>query len=320
MNRVTGATTALITPLKNGKLDEACYAKLIQRQIDNGINAVCPVGTTGESATLTHEEDKRCIEIAVEVCKGTTTKVLAGAGSNATAEAIEIAKHAQKCGVDAIFSVSPYYNKPSQEGLYQHYKAIAEAVSELPFMLYNVPGRTGVDIAADTVVRLFDDDFDAALTGVDIAADTVVRLFDDVPNIYGIKEATGSLERTVELLSRRPELAVLSGDDAIDYPILAAGGAGITSVTANLLPDLKSRLVKSALEGDFATSRALNEQLHPINKVLFCESNPIPIKAAMYIAGLIDTLEYRLPLVPPSKENMKQIEEVMKNYTIVGAN
>jgi 4-hydroxy-tetrahydrodipicolinate synthase len=298
MNRVTGATTALITPLKNGKLDEACYAKLIQRQIDNGINAVCPVGTTGESATLTHEEDKRCIEIAVEVCKGTTTKVLAGAGSNATAEAIEIAKHAQKCGVDAIFSVSPYYNKPSQEGLYQHYKAIAEAVSELPFMLYNVPGRTGVDIAADTVVRLFD----------------------DVPNIYGIKEATGSLERTVELLSRRPELAVLSGDDAIDYPILAAGGAGITSVTANLLPDLKSRLVKSALEGDFATSRALNEQLHPINKVLFCESNPIPIKAAMYIAGLIDTLEYRLPLVPPSKENMKQIEEVMKNYTIVGAN
>jgi len=298
MNRVTGATTALITPFRNGKLDEACYAKLIQRQIDNGIDAVCPVGTTGESATLTHEEDKRCIEIAVEVCKGTSTKVLAGAGSNATAEAIEIAKHARKCGVDAIFSVSPYYNKPSQEGLYQHYKAIAEAVDGLPFMLYNVPGRTGVDISADTVIRLFD----------------------DVPNIYGIKEATGSLERTVELLSRRPDLAVLSGDDAIDYPILAAGGAGVTSVTANLLPDMKSRLVKSALEGDFATSRALNEQLHPINKVLFCESNPIPIKAAMYIAGLIETLEYRLPLVPPSKENMKAIEAVMENYTIVGVN
>ncbi len=297
MKKVTGATTALITPFKNGKLDEACYAKLIQRQIDNGIDAVCPVGTTGESATLTYEEDKRCIEIAVEVCKGTATKVLAGAGSNATAEAINIAQHAQKCGVDAIFSVSPYYNKPSQEGLYQHYKAIASAVPELPFMLYNVPGRTGVDITADTVIRLFD----------------------DVPNIYGIKEATGSLDRTIELLSRRPELVVLSGDDAIDYPILATGGAGITSVTSNLLPDLKSRLVHTALSGDLPGARAINDMLYPINKVLFCESNPIPIKAAMYIAGLIDTLEYRLPLVAPSAENMKRIEAVMKNYTIVGA-
>ena len=153
---ITGATTALITPLKNGKLDEACYAKLIQRQIDNGIDAVCPVGTTGESATLTHDEHKRCIEIAVEVCKGSNTKVLAGAGSNATHEAIDIAKHAEACGVDALFSVSPYYNKPSQEGLYQHYKAIASAV-KVPFMLYNVPGRTGVDILPDTVKRLFED-------------------------------------------------------------------------------------------------------------------------------------------------------------------
>jgi len=297
MNRVTGATTALITPFKNGQLDEASYAKLIGRQIDNGIDAVCPVGTTGESATLTHNEHKRCIEIAVEVCKGTHAKVLAGSGSNATAEAIDIAKHAQKCGVDAIFSVSPYYNKPSQEGLYQHYKAIATAVSELPFMLYNVPGRTGVDISADTTIRLFD----------------------DVPNIYGVKEATGSLQRTVELLSQRPDLAVFSGDDAIDFPILATGGAGITSVTANLIPDLKSQLVHAALEGDFKTSRTINDTLFPINKVLFCESNPIPIKAAMYIAGLIDTLEYRLPLVPPSVDNMKAIEAVMQNYTIVGA-
>jgi len=297
MNRVTGATTALITPFKNGQLDEACYAKLIKRQIDNGIDAVCPVGTTGESATLTHDEHKRCIEIAVEVCKGTHAKVLAGSGSNATAEAIDIAKHAQKCGVDAIFSVSPYYNKPSQEGLYQHYKAIATAVSELPFMLYNVPGRTGVDISADTTIRLFD----------------------DVPNIYGVKEATGSLARTIELLSQRPDLAVFSGDDAIDFPILATGGAGITSVTSNLLPDLKSQLVHAALEGDFKTSRAINDSLFPINKILFCESNPIPIKAAMYIAGLIDTLEYRLPLVPPSAENMKAVEAVMQNYTIVGA-
>jgi 4-hydroxy-tetrahydrodipicolinate synthase len=163
-------------------------------------------------------------------------------------------------------------------------------------MLYNVPGRTGVDISADTVCRLFD----------------------DVPNIFGIKEATGSIERTVELLAKRPDLHVFSGDDAIDYPILANGGKGITSVTSNLLPDMKAELVHLALKGDFAGSKAINDKLYEMNKVLFCESNPIPIKAAMYIAGLIDTLEYRLPLVPPSSENMKQIEAVMKNYKIVG--
>jgi len=295
-NLITGATTALITPLKNSKLDEATFAKLIKRQIDNGIDAVCPVGTTGESATLTHDEHKRCIEIAVEVCKGTSTKVLAGAGSNATHEAIDIAKHAAECGVDAIFSVSPYYNKPSQEGLYQHYKAIANAV-DVPFMLYNVPGRTGVDILPDTVKRLCK----------------------DAPNIFGIKEATGSIERTVELLAKVPELYVFSGDDAIDFPILASGGKGLTSVTANLLPDLKAKLAHSALKGDFVTAKAINDELFEINKVLFCESNPIPIKAAMYIAGLLDTLEYRLPLVPPSKENMKKIEEVVKKYKVVGA-
>jgi len=296
MDIVTGSSTALITPFKNGALDEQSFAKLIQRQIDNGINAVCPVGTTGESATLTSDEDIRCMEIAVEVCKGTNTKVLAGAGSNSTNEAINTAKRALDCGVDAIFSVSPYYNKPSQEGLYQHYKTIADTVPELPFMLYNVPGRTGVDITADTVERLYN----------------------DCKNIYGIKEATGSLERTVELLSRMPELKVFSGDDAIDYPILANGGAGITSVTSNLMPDLKSELVKKALAGDFAGAKAINDKLYPLNSIMFCESNPIPIKAAMYIAGLIDTLEYRLPLTPPSKENMKAIEEVMKNYEIKG--
>ena len=296
MNIVTGSSTALITPFKNGKLDEQTYAALIQRQINNGIDAVCPVGTTGESATLTSDEDIRCMEIAVEVCKGTNTKVLAGAGSNSTAEAINTAKRALNCGVDAIFSVSPYYNKPSQEGLYQHYKAIAESVSELPFMLYNVPGRTGVDISADTTIRLFD----------------------DVKNIYGVKEATGSLERTVELLSRRPDLKVFSGDDAIDYPILANGGAGITSVTSNLMPDLKSELVRLALSGDFAGAKAINDKLYPLNSVMFCEANPMPIKAAMYIAGLIDTLEYRLPLTAPSLESMKKIEEVMKNYDIKG--
>ncbi len=293
---ITGATVAIITPFKNGKIDEACYANLIKRQIKYGIDAICPVGTTGESATLSHDEHKRCIEIAVEVCKGTDTKVLAGAGSNATHEAIDIAKHAQNCGVDAIFSVSPYYNKPSQEGLYQHYKAIASAV-EVPFMLYNVPGRTGVDILPDTVARLYN----------------------DVPNIFGIKEATGSIERVVELLSKVPDLYVFSGDDAIDFPILASGGKGITSVTANILPDMKAELTHAALKGDLKKSKEINDKLYPINKILFCESNPIPIKAAMYIAGLIEKLEYRLPLTQPSKENMKKIEDVLKNYEIVGA-
>jgi 4-hydroxy-tetrahydrodipicolinate synthase len=296
MDIVTGSSTALITPFKNGQLDEQSFAKLIQRQIDNGMDAVCPVGTTGESATLTSDEDIRCMEIAVEVCKGTNAKVLAGAGSNSTNEAINTAKRALDCGVDAIFSVSPYYNKPSQEGLYQHYKAIADSVPDLPFMLYNVPGRTGVDILADTVERLYN----------------------DCNNIYGIKEATGSLERTVELLSRMPDLKVFSGDDAIDYPLLANGGAGVTSVTSNLMPDLKSQLVKKALSGDFAGAKEINDKLYPLNKVMFCESNPIPIKAAMYIAGLIDTLEYRLPLTPPNSQNMKAIEEVMKNYDIKG--
>ena len=296
MNIITGSSTALITPFKNGKLDEQAYAALIKRQINNGMDAVCPVGTTGESATLTYEEDIRCMEIAVEVCKGTRTRVLAGAGSNSTAEAIMTAKRARDCGVDAIFSVSPYYNKPSQEGIFQHYKAIADSVSEVPFMLYNVPGRTGVDISADTTIRLFN----------------------ECKNIFGVKEASGSLERTVELLSRCPELKVFSGDDAIDYPILASGGAGITSVTSNLMPDLKSELVRLALSGDFAAARAINEKLYPLNQVMFCESNPVPIKAAMFIAGLIETLEYRLPLVAPSLENMKKIEKVMKNYDIKG--
>ena len=295
MTIVTGSTTAIITPFKNGKLDEQAYAQIIKRQIDNGIDAICPVGTTGESATLTHDEHNRCIEIAVEVAKNTSAKVLAGAGSNSTREAISIAQNAQKAGVDAIFSVSPYYNKPSQEGLYQHYKEIANSVPDLGMMLYNVPGRTGVDIEASTVIRLFD----------------------DCKNIYGIKEATGSLDRVTELLSQRPNLKVLSGDDAINYAIMASGGAGFTSVTSNLLPDITSKLANEALKGNLEAAREISNSLYAINSAMFCESNPIPIKAAMYIAGLIDTLEYRLPLTPPSTENMKLLEKVMKNYNIV---
>ncbi len=285
-----GAMTALITPFKNGKVDEETYAKLIQRQIDNGIDYVVPVGTTGESATLTHDEHKKCIEIAVDVCKNTTTKVLAGAGSNSTHESIDLAKFAEKIGADAVLSVSPYYNKPTQKGLYEHYKALANSIN-IPVVLYNVPGRTCSNIEVETAVKLFN----------------------DVENIVAIKEATGKIENVVALCAKS-EISVISGDDAINYPIMATGGRGCISVTSNLLPDRIANLIHSALKGDFDTSRAINEELYPLNKILFIESNPIPIKYAMYEAGLIPTLEYRLPLVEPSEENKKKIKEVIKNY------
>ena len=292
---IIGAMSALITPFKNGKIDEEGYAKLIDRQIKNNIDAIVPVGTTGESATLSHNEHKQCIEIAVEVAKKKGAKVVAGAGSNSTAEAIDLAKFAQNAGADAILCVSPYYNKPTQEGLYQHYKAIANAI-DIGVMLYNVPGRTAVDIKPDTVKRLFN----------------------ECDNIYAIKEASGSVERTIELVKNNPNLAVISGDDAINYAIIANGGKGTISVTANLLPDMVSNLIHSAMEGDFQTASKLNLELYEINKVMFIESNPIPIKAAMFIAGLIQSLEYRLPLIEPSKESMKKIEEIIKKYNIPG--
>ena len=294
-NVIIGSMTALITPFKEGKLDEQTYAKLIKRQIANGISAVVPVGTTGESATLTHDEHRVCIEIAVDACKGTDVKVLAGAGSNATHEAIGLAQFAQAHGADGILSVAPYYNKPTQKGLYLHYKAIASSV-DLPVLLYNVPGRTGCDIAADTIIKLFN----------------------DCENIYGVKEASGSIDKCVDLLAHEPRLSVLSGEDAINYPILSNGGKGVISVTANLLPDYTARLTKFARQNEFLKAKQINDDLYAINKILFCESNPIPIKAAMHIAGLTPSLEYRLPLCEPSAENLKKIENVMKQYTIKG--
>ena len=294
MEIITGSMTALITPFKNGKVDLVKYESLIKRQIAQGINAVVPVGTTGESATLSFNEHKECIEVAVAACKGSNTKVIAGAGSNATHEACELAKHAQDVGADGILSITPYYNKPTQEGLYQHFKAIANSV-EIPFILYNVPGRTSVDLEAKTAIRLFD----------------------DVKNIYAIKEATGSLERAICLISQRKDFLVFSGDDAIDFPMLVNGAKGIISVTANILPNLKSQLVNSVFEGDYERAKQINEDLYALNSVLFCESNPIPIKAAMYLSGLLDTLEYRLPLLAPSSETMKKLEKTLEKYEVI---
>ena len=294
MEIITGSMTALITPFKNGKVDLVKYESLIKRQIAQGINAVVPVGTTGESATLSFNEHKECIEVAVAACKGSNTKVIAGAGSNATHEACELAKHAQDVGADGILSITPYYNKPTQEGLYQHFKAIANSV-EIPFVLYNVPGRTSVDLEAKTAIRLFD----------------------DIKNIYSIKEATGSLERAICLISQRKDFLVFSGDDAIDFPMLVNGAKGIISVTANILPNLKSQLVNSVFEGDYERAKQINEDLYALNSVLFCESNPIPIKAAMYLSGLLDTLEYRLPLTAPSAETMKKLEKTLEKYEVI---
>ena len=294
MEIITGSMTALITPFKNGKVDLVKYESLIKRQIAQGINAVVPVGTTGESATLSFNEHKECIEVAVAACKGSNTKVIAGAGSNATHEACELAKHAQDVGADGILSITPYYNKPTQEGLYQHFKAIANSV-EIPFVLYNVPGRTSVDLEAKTAIRLFD----------------------DIKNIYSIKEATSSLERAICLISQRKDFLVFSGDDAIDFPMLVNGAKGIISVTANILPNLKSQLVNSVFEGDYERAKQINEDLYALNSVLFCESNPIPIKAAMYLSGLLDTLEYRLPLLAPSSETMKKLEKTLEKYEVI---
>ncbi|TQR41288.1 4-hydroxy-tetrahydrodipicolinate synthase [Campylobacter sp. MIT 12-8780] len=291
---ITGAMTALATPFKNGKLDEQTFHKLIKRQIQNGIDAVVPVGTTGESATLTHEEHRICIEIAVDACKGTNTKVLAGAGSNATHEAVDLAQFAAKHKADGILSVTPYYNKPTQEGLYQHYKAIAQSVA-IPVLLYNVPGRTSCEIETNTIIRLFR----------------------DCENIYGVKEASGNMNKCVDLLAHEPRMIVISGDDAINYPILSNGGKGVISVTSNLLPDMIAKLTHLALDEDYKGAKAINDKLYNINQVLFCESNPIPLKAAMHLCGLLESLEYRLPLVAPSKETLKKLEEVLKQYEIV---
>ncbi|MBX7490489.1 4-hydroxy-tetrahydrodipicolinate synthase [Helicobacter turcicus] len=294
-NPAEGAMTALITPFKNGELDLENYASLIQRQIRHGIDAVVPVGTTGESATLSHKEHKECIEVAVSVCKEySNVKVLAGAGSNSTQEAIELAKFAQSCGADAILCVTPYYNKPSQEGLFAHYKAVASAV-EIPLMLYNVPGRTGVNLETATILRLFN----------------------AVPNIYGVKEASGSIEKVIDLNAQAEGLCIASGEDAINYPILGCGGRGVISVTSNLLPNKIASLTHALLkEQNYTLAKSLNNELYAINKALFIESNPIPIKAAMYLSGLLKSLEYRLPLVEPSPKNMQLLEKILKQYEV----
>ncbi|WP_120952541.1 4-hydroxy-tetrahydrodipicolinate synthase [Helicobacter sp. L8] len=288
------ALSALITPFKADlQVDESAYIALIERQIRHGMDACVPVGTTGESATLTHQEHMRCIEIAIEVCKPKGVKVLAGVGSNATSESIMLATFAQKAGADGILCVSPYYNRPTQQGLYQHYKSIAQSV-EIPLILYDVPGRTGVQIATQTAARLFK----------------------EVKNVAGIKEASGMMQRLPDLDRFAEGILIYSGEDKLNHAIMACGGVGVISVTGNLLPNKISALVQSALQGDLASARAIQTELYDINTALFCETNPIPIKAAMHIAGLLPHLAYRLPLVPPSLENLRYLETILEKYEV----
>lgn len=283
----TGCGTAMVTPFRaDGSLDEATLRNLILRQIDAGIDFLVPCGTTGESPTLTHEEHLRVVEITVELAKG-RVPVLAGAGGYNTAEVTALARELEAIGADGILSVTPYYNKPTQEGLYQHYRAIANAVS-LPIILYSVQGRTGVNIEPGTVKRL---------AGIE--------------NVIGIKEASGSIGQMAAILNIVPdEFIVLSGDDAITLPLIALGGRGVISVVSNEIPAEMTQLVRLALQGNISGAREIHRRFHSLMEVNFVESNPIPVKAAMAEMGLLEPC-WRLPLVAPKAENLARVRGVL---------
>jgi 4-hydroxy-tetrahydrodipicolinate synthase len=289
----TGCGTALVTPFrKDRSLDEVAFQRLVRRQIDAGINFLVPCGTTGESPTLSHVEQGRIVEIAVEEAHG-RVPVLAGAGGYDTAAVIERAREFASIGADGILSVTPYYNKPSQEGLYQHYKAIASAIS-LPIILYNVPGRTGVNIEPATVNRLA-----------------------EIENIVGVKEASGNIGQMASLVARAPEgFLVLSGDDAVTVPLMAIGGRGVISVVSNEIPAEMTRLTQLCLAGNFIGAREIHRRYLPLMEINFVESNPGPVKAAMALVGLLEPV-WRLPLVPPKAENLAKIRTVLESVGLI---
>ncbi len=295
-DRFTGCGTALVTPFTaGGGLDEAGVRRLARRQIDAGIHFLVPCGTTGETPTLSAAERRRVVEIVVDEARG-QVPVLAGAGGYDTREVSEAAVEMARAGADGILSVAPYYNKPTQEGLFQHYQAISRAVP-LPIILYNVPGRTGCNIEVATVARL--------------AA---------IPNIVGVKEASGNVTQMCELRHALPEaFLVLSGDDALTLPVMSIGGRGIVSVASNEIPAEMARMVELAEAGDFAGARALHHRLLPLMQVNFVESSPIPVKAAMAMMGLLDEV-YRLPMVPPAAASRERIGRVLRDLGLtVGA-
>jgi 4-hydroxy-tetrahydrodipicolinate synthase len=289
----TGTGTALVTPFRrDGSLDEPTLRALVKRQITASIDFLVPCGTTGECPTLTEEERCRVVEITVELAKG-EVPVLAGAGGYNTREVIEAARELAKLDVSGILSVTPYYNKPTQEGLYQHFRAIAEAV-DLPIILYSVQGRTGVNIEPATVARLA-----------------------QIPNIVGIKEASGNVGQMATILNCVPEeFLVLSGDDALTLPLIAIGGRGVISVASNEIPAEMKRLTQLALAGDFEGARAIHRRYHALMEINFIESNPIPVKSAMAEMCLLEP-SWRLPLVPPKLENRAKIHAVLESLNLL---
>lgn len=289
----TGCGTALVTPFRQDlSLDEDALRRLVQRQIQAGINFLVPCGTTGESPTLTRPEHLRVVEITVQEANG-KVPVLGGAGGYNTAEVIELAKELKHIGVDGILSVTPYYNKPTQAGLYQHFKAIAAAVP-VPIVMYSVQGRTGVNVEPATLKRLA-----------------------EIDNIVGVKEASGNIGQMASVIHHVPErFNVLSGDDAITLPLIALGGRGIVSVVANQIPGEMTKLTQLAIAGDFAGARALQRTWLPLMEVNFVESNPIPVKAAMAMMGLLEPV-WRLPMTPPSAQNRAKIEAVLKSLRLL---
>ncbi len=288
-----GAFTALVTPFSNGAVDEEAYRNLIEWQVKSGINGVVPCGTTGESATLSHDEHKQVIQICVDQVKG-RVPVLAGAGSNNTAEAVELARFAKEAGADGALLITPYYNKPTQEGLYQHFKRIAAEVS-LPYILYNVPSRTSVNLLPATVARLYK----------------------DIPDVLGIKEATGDLNQVSQVLEKcGPDFQVLSGDDFTVLPLLSVGGCGVISVVSNILPGTMSAMTSAWFAGDIPTARKLHFELAPFSRMMFLETNPIPAKTALSLMGRIK-LELRLPLVPMGEANAETLRAFLKDNSLL---
>ncbi|MCP5464580.1 MAG: 4-hydroxy-tetrahydrodipicolinate synthase [Deltaproteobacteria bacterium] len=287
-----GSMVALVTPFKNGQVDEEALRKLVEDQIAGGTTVLVPCGTTGESATLTPAEHEQVISVVIDQVKK-RVKVLAGAGSNSTREAVHLTEFCAKAGADGTLHITPYYNKPTQEGLYQHFQAIAKA-SDLPVILYNVPSRTGVALSLETIVRL-----------------------SQIESIVGIKEASGSVEFASEIINNTPDnFCVLSGEDALTYPLYCVGADGVISVTANILPQKCAALFNAVQENKHDEALKLHNELLPIHQALFIETNPIPVKAALALMGKVEE-EFRLPLVSPSKENLEKLKQVLKGAGLV---
>jgi 4-hydroxy-tetrahydrodipicolinate synthase len=288
-----GCGTALVTPFrKDTSLDEPALRRLVRRQVEAGIHFLVPCGTTGENPTLTRHEHLRVVEITLEEAGG-RTPVLAGCGGYNTSEVIELAREIEVLGANGLLSVTPYYNKPTPEGLYQHYKAIA-AATRLPIVVYNVPGRTGSNIDAATLGRLA-----------------------TIDNLVGVKEASGNIAQMAALFYSIPDrFTVLSGDDSVTLPLMALGGRGVISVVSNEIPSEMSRLAALSLQGDFAAARALHRKYLPLMEINFVESNPGPVKAALAMMGLLDPV-YRLPLVPPQPANQAKIEKVLEGLGLL---